>query len=642
MTLRRGFTLGSWKIHPLEGTLIDGDTIKRVQPKSMDVLLALAERAPNVVERDALLTQVWGERAVSDEPLTRCIGELRRTLGDTRSGPEYILTVPKRGYRLLKPVVIDDSNGESADAVVLTEPQLKKRMNTVKKIAFGVAVLFAAALVEVFLERALEDASDSLDNGDSTVVEAVTAPHLSIVVLPFANISSDVEQEYFSDGISEELINLLTKIPDLHVTSRWSAFSYKGKNLDTPTIAAQLHVAHVLSGSVRKEGDQVRINVQLIDARNDAHLWSDTYERTLDNIFATQDEIAAVVVDQLKIQLQVAAPTVETTDGEAYALVLQARYLSRKLAPDALEKSITLYEQAVQLDPDYAVAWAGLAIEYANKAAQGLGSINEGYRQAREAANSALAIDPSYAPAHLSLARVALTYDRDLQAAARHYERALILEPANTGGIFGAASMLASLGRLEQAIELAEYAVARDPVFPIGHGNVGAHNLRAGHYDEAIESLRTTLVLAPGNISARYNIGTALLLKGQPEAALAETMLEQFEAWRLVGLVAVYHELGDTVASDAALAELIEKYEKGAAYNIANVLAFREEADRAFEWLQTAVNNNDPGLTFVSIDNLFAKIHADPRWLPFLESVGQSPEQLNSIKFQAPEIYERR
>ena len=167
-------------------------------------------------------------------------------------------------------------------------------------------------------------------------------------------MSADPEQEYFSDGISEELLNLLTKIPELRVISRSSAFSYKGKAIDTPTIAEQLNVAHVLEGSVRKAGNQVRITAQLIEARTDTHLWSETYERTLDDIFATQDEIAAKVVQQLKLRLLGDAPTVQATDPEAYALVLQARYLVQRGTPDAIEKSIALLEQALAIDPDYA------------------------------------------------------------------------------------------------------------------------------------------------------------------------------------------------------------------------------------------------------------------------------------------------
>ena len=459
-------------------------------------------------------------------------------------------------------------------------------------------------------------------------------PQQSIVVLPFVNISGDASNEYFSDGISEELLNLLTKIPELRVISRSSAFSYKGKDIDIPTIAEELNVAHVLEGSVRKAGNQVRITAQLVEARTDTHLWSETYERTLDDIFATQDEIAARVVEQLKVTLLGDAPTVQATDPKAYSLVLQARYLGRQVTPDADEKSIALFEQALVIDPDYAAAWAGLANGYANQAGQGLRPFDEGYTLAREAASQALVLDPAYAPAHGSLARIAMAYDRDMLAAARHYERALAMEPANTDSISSASTLAASLGRLDQAIALAEYAVARDPVSPSGHANLGLFYRDAGRLDEAIASFRTTLTLSPGYIGAQHFIGEALLLKGEPESALVAMQKEAFEGWRLIGLVMAHYALGQAAASDAALSELIEKYEQEWAYNIAYVLAFRGEADRAFEWLNKAVAYNDPGLAEITIEPLFANIHFDPRWLPLLENIGKSPEQLAAIEFK--------
>ncbi len=455
----------------------------------------------------------------------------------------------------------------------------------------------------------------------------------SIAVLPFVNMSDDAANEYFSDGISEELLKLLTKIPELRVISRTSAFSFKGKDFDIPTIAQQLNVAHILEGSVRKDDNQVRISVQLIEARSDTHLWSETYERTLDDIFATQDEIAATVVEQLKITLLGDAPTVQATDPQAYALVLQARYLGQQVTPDALEKSIALFEQALAIDPAYAAAWAGLARGYTRQAGQGLRPFDEAYTLAREAASQALALDPAYVPAHISLASIARSYDRDFVAAARHYQRALAIEPANTDSIAHAASMAGFLGRLDQAIALAEYAIARDPVSPIRNASMGLTYYEAGRLDEAIASFRTTLTLSPGYIGAQYSIGTALLLKGEPESALAAMQNEAFEAWRLIGLVMAHHALGQAAASDAALAKLIEMYEQEWAYNIAYVLAFRGEADRAFEWLNKAVAYNDPGLAEIATETLLSNIHDDPRWLPFLESIGKSPDQLAAIEF---------
>jgi len=456
----------------------------------------------------------------------------------------------------------------------------------------------------------------------------------SIAVLPFVNMSSDAEQEYFSDGISEELLNLLAKIPELRVISRSSAFSFKGQNLEIPEVAKRLNVAHILEGSVRKAGNRVRITAQLIEARSDTHLWSETYDRTLDDIFAVQDEIAATVVEQLKITLLGAAPKVKETDPQAYALYLQARYLGRLGTAEGFEQSIALYQQVLAIDPNYAAAWDGLAVNYGNQAGSVLLPPAEGYTLAREAANKALTIDPNYAKAHGRLGWIAMFYDNDLAAAARHYQRALALDPANIYVISDATSLLQYLDRLDEAIALGEYVTARDPANPTGHRNLGISYLAAGRWDEAIASLQTALRLSPGMLGAHYNLGTALLFKGEPQAALAAMQQEESEGFRLIGLVMAYHALGDTPASDAALGELIDKYEQDWAYNIAYVLAFRNETDRAFDWLDKAVAYGDPGLTEIVTQREFDNIRNDPRWLPFLASIGKSPAQLDAIEFE--------
>jgi TolB-like protein/Tfp pilus assembly protein PilF len=463
---------------------------------------------------------------------------------------------------------------------------------------------------------------------------AVGPVSASIAVLPFLDLSEAGDQEYFSDGISEELLNLLAKIPELQVTARTSSFSFKGQNLEIPEIAERLNVAHVLEGSVRKAGNEVRIAAQLIRADDGFHVWSETWDRSLDDIFVIQNEIAADVAEELKVTLLGVAPTVEETDPEAYALFLQARQVGRQFTAEGFEQSIALLQQALAIDPDYAAAWAELARQYQNQTNLGLRSVDEGYRLAREAANRALAIDPESAEANARLSRIAITFDNDLAAAARHLERALALDPANADIIGRAAILARDLGRLDQAIALYESAVARDPVNPTGHFRLGLVYRWAGRWDEAIARFRTALTLSPGRSGAQYQIGEALLVKGEPEAALAAMQQESFEAWRMVGLPMVYHALGQATASDSALTELIEKYELGWAYNIGYVLAFRGEADLAFEWLDRAVEYNDPGLAQIVGDILFANIHEDSRWLPFLESIGKSPEQLAAIEFE--------
>ena len=459
-------------------------------------------------------------------------------------------------------------------------------------------------------------------------------PANSIAVLPFVNMSDDATNEYFSDGISEELLNLLAKIPELRVIARTSSFSYKGKDVKVVDLAKQLNVAHVLEGSVRKAGNRVRITAQLIEAQSETHLWSETYDRTLDDIFAIQDEIAAKVVARLKVTLLGDSPKAEETDPEAYALYLQARHLGRRGTSGAWEQSNALYQRALAIDPNYATAWSGLAGNYIRQAGWGLRPLDEGFSLARETANQALALNPVYAPAHSSLSVIALIYDRDLEAAARHLERALALEPANPESLSVAADLVAMLGRLDEAIAINEYVVNRDPVNPVYHDSLGYSYFWARRLDEAIASFRTALTLSPGYRAAHYRIGVVLLLKGESQAALAEMQQEQLVPKRLEGEVIANSALGQAVASNAALDELIAKTEHGGAYNIAYVLAFRGEADRAFAWLDKAVRYNDTGLTQITSQLEFTNIHTDPRWLPFLKSINMSPEQLDVIEFK--------
>ena len=469
--------------------------------------------------------------------------------------------------------------------------------------------------------------------GWRTGAQAGISDH-SIAVLPFVNMSDDKSNEYFSDGISEELLNLLAKIPQLQVTARTSSFSFKGKEIAIPEIARQLHVAHALEGSVRKAGNQVRITAQLIDAATDTHLWSQTYDRKLTDIFATQDEIAADVVKQLRVTLLGAAPKTRTTDPEAYALYLQAVQLGRQLTAEAFQQSDALYHKVLAIDPRYAPAWDELARNFINETGQGLLPNNEGFAQAREAAMKALAIDPDYAPALARLGFIAMFADNDLSGAAQHLERALTLDQADLSVLRTCAALLQSLSRVDEALALDEAVVRRDPVNVTALYNLGIDQRRAGRLDAAIASFRTVLSLAPGRGGAHSDLGNALLLKGDTKGALSEIEQETSEVWKMIGLPMAYHALGRKADSDAALAALIAKYEKDSPSNIASVYAFRGEADKAFEWLDKAVEYGDPGVSEIVTENLFEKIHKDPRWLPFLWKIGKAPEQLAKIEFK--------
>ena len=508
-------------------------------------------------------------------------------------------------------------------------PQLPKRFQALKKhrshvrwAAVATVLLALAAIVAAFL---------IVSHKPATSLTAI--PEKSIAVLPFANLSPGQEQEYFSDGISEELLNLLAKTPQLKVTARTSSFSFKGKEIGIPEIAKQLGVAHILEGSVRKIGYQVRITTQLIHAADGFQMWSQIYDRKFDDIFKIQDEITADVVKELKVTLLGEAPKSRTTDPKAYALYLEARQLAEQNTAEAFQKSDALYYQVLEIDPRYAPAWSELAGNFVNKLISGMISSEEGAARGRELAEKALAIDPDNAPAHGKLGFIAL-YENDLAGAAKQYERALTLDPTDLTVVNDACVFVANLGRMDEALALQQAIVRRDPVNTTALFNLGAYQRFSGNYDEAIASFRTALKLGPSQGVVHYELAVALLLKGDATGALAEAEQEPNEAYRMIALPMVYHVLGRKADSDTALAALIAKYGKDAACNIAWVYAFRGDADQAFAWLDKAVAYHDSGLAEVVAENLFDKIHRDPRWLPFLRKIGKAPDQLAKIEFK--------
>ncbi|MBS0431541.1 MAG: symmetrical bis(5'-nucleosyl)-tetraphosphatase [Proteobacteria bacterium] len=459
----------------------------------------------------------------------------------------------------------------------------------------------------------------------------IAAPPNSIAVLPFTNESSDRQQDYFADGIAEDLLNLLTEVRPLRVIARTSSFSFRGKGLGISEIAAKLHVANVLEGSVFKVGDEVRITAQLVRASDGYQIWSHSYDRKLTDIFAIQDGIAADVVKNLKIKLLGAPPTVRQTDPGAYALYLQARQLGG--SAEAWKSSTALYRQVLAIDPRYVPAWYGIGGNFANEAIFGVLPAGQGLRQAREAAGKALAIDPDYAPALALLGGIAINQN-DLPGAAQLLRRAVALDPADLEVLGNSANLLSNLGRMSSAIALNEYIVARDPVNPVLLFNLGGNYVMAGRYDDAIAKFRTGLGLNPDYSAAHLVLGEALLLKGDARPALAQMQQEKAEVLHLFGMALACHALGQKAQSDAALAALIAKHAKDSPYLIAETYAYRGETDLAFAWLDKAVQSVDPALSQgTQIDPLLDKLHADPRWLPFLRELGYAPEQLAKVEF---------
>lgn len=500
---------------------------------------------------------------------------------------------------------------------------------TARKLDLITIVVAGIAVTLMVVDRLLPwpgDEPATAATGQSPPTDAVPAlapTNPSIAVLPFVNISAEPDQEYFSDGLSEELINLLSSIPELRVAARTSAFSFRGKNVQIPEVARQLNVAHVLEGSVRKSGNRLRISARLVRADGGYQLWSQTYERDLDDIFVVQEEIATSVVAALELKLLAAPwPRGEAPRSpDAYALYLHGRYLAGRGSKEDYARAIEYYQQALQIDPDYALAWAGRASVYSNQAGSGYVAIEDGLARARAAAEQALTLDPTLVEAHVAIGWIERVYDWDWAAAEASLARARAFNPGHADALRNAGMLASTLGRFEEAITLLRDALMRDPLRPATHVSLGVASFYAGRLEEAESAFRKVLELSPAWRGAHVFIGRVLLSRNEAQAALAEMSQETDDLWRLAGLSLAYHALDRAAESDAALAELTRRFAEDAAFQIAEVHAYRGEVDAAFVWLERAYEQRDGGLSEIKGDPLLANLQNDPRYTSFLEKM---------------------
>jgi len=577
------YHFGRFELQPAtQRLLVDGEPVT-VGPRAFDLLLALVERAGQLVPKAALLDLVWPGVVVEENNLQVQVSALRKVLG-----ADAIATVPGRGYRFtLQP--------EPAD-----HPPMP--LSPPKPLA------------------------------------TTAADPPSIAVLPFVNMSDDAANEYFADGLSEELLNVLSKIHGLRVASRTSAFSFKGVKADIPTVAQKLNVATVLEGSVRKAGSRVRIAVQLVNVATDSHLWSETYDRELEDIFAVQDDIAHSVVKEMRTALMGGGATApgsaevaaevraaakgRSSNAEAYRLYLEGTFFLNRYNDEDTKKAIDYFRRALDLDPEYAMAWASLSFCYLRQEVNAWAPIAEGAERAREAARRALAAGPDVGASHWALAAVLMWYDWDWRGAETSVRRALQLAPEDSQLIL-AATLMKNLGQLEEAAALIRQALALDPLNVEAHMESGLQHMNAGRPADAENAFRKALEVSPHpRARIRYELGCACMLQGRLDDALQEFRQEAHETFRLLGIALAQHMRGRAVESAAAMRELTRKYADGAAYQIAEAHAYRDDANQAFEWLERAYRQRDAGLAKMKMDPLLRGLHADPRWQPWLKRMG--------------------
>jgi TolB-like protein/DNA-binding winged helix-turn-helix (wHTH) protein len=621
---------------------------------SFDLLLELVRAAPNVVTIDELMQRVWPRLVVGPETVSQRVKLIRDALGDDANAPRYISGVRGRGYRLVAAVTArtapeppptptstpapapspsppsPSSPAVEPGAATARVPFWRRRAFAVSAgavllvvLAYGIVGHNGPGRVSGSRDLAVAVQAPSAAKPPATSVEVSPPPDESIAVLPFVDLSEQGNQEYFSDGLAEELINLLTKLPDLRVPARTSSFYFKGQHTTVAEMARALHVANILEGSVRTSGNRVRVTAQLIRADNGYTRWSQTYDRKLDDIFKVQEEIAGAVAQALKVELQTGALNARTSTANmaVYTLALKGRYFLERNAPGDAGTATEFFRQATELDPSYAPAWAGFARAIF---VQGdLGSIPWDTARVRShaAAQRAIELDPRLPEAHTVLAKL-LANDEDWSAAQRELDTALTLDPGDAATLMNKAQWANALeNRPDEAIRLAQRATERDPLRPTTHYRLCWIYFDSGHLQEAAASCQQTLELSPNYAGAHFSLAALLLARDQPEAALAEAGREPDEAFLLRGLAIVHFRLGHARESDAALATLIEKYATKRMLFIASVYTFRGQADSAFEWLRRARAQKENQLFEVKSRAMFGQLKGDPRYKGLLREM---------------------
>src|SRR5256714_1014474 len=442
----------------------------------------------------------------------------------------------------------------------------------------------------------------------------------SIAVLPLVNTSGDPGNDYFSDGLSEELIAVLAKIPGLKIIGRSSSFLFKGKSDDSRTIGEKLGVTNLLEGSVRKQGDRVRIVAELINAADGRALWSETYDRELKDVFAVQSEIATAVTDQLKIKLLGAPAKSDAAPSNdnlaAYNALQQGTFYFRLSTEEGTRKATEFYGEAIRLDPRYALAYAQLSAAWRQLAATWLAGAeaNEAYAKARNAAQTALSLAPDLAAAHEAAGFLLVTPDLDFAAAEAEFRKAEKLAPADAGPKFALSFLFAAQGRLAEAENIMRQALALDPLGVIRYLNLARILIAGGRYDEADAALRKAIELQPAAARLHAYLTTLDVIRGNAKAALQDSQLEPKGFWRDYAVALAQQAQSDRATADAALQTLIDKYAASGPFQIATVYGLRKEPDKMFDWLERAYTQRDPGLTQLLGTPFILNYRDDPRF----------------------------
>ena len=540
--------------------------------------------------------------------------------------------VPHRLKSLLEPMLaFEPSSRPGTRELAARLRRCSPEARSVRRTRFALA---AASLVVLGMSALFVFQPSRIQNAPLN-----PAPEKSIAVLPLLNSTGDPANEYFSDGMSEEFISTLSRLRDLKVIGRTSSFQFKGKTDDSKTIGEKLGVYYLLEGSVRKSADRMRIAVAMIKSGDGANVWSETYDRELKDIFAVQSEIAAAVAKELKVALlghngqtaQLAtAATPSNQNVEAYNALLQGNFYANRYTAEDYRKAIGYYEEAIRLDPRYALAYAELsnaAVSLAvNYAALPTKEREEAIAKARASAKRALELDPHLADAHSVQGTILMLIDFNFGTAEAEYRRALELAPQYAAATAQLATLLSTLGRLDEAVALGQRAIALEPLRAALHCKLAHSLIPLGRYDEAEAALRKAIELQPQSATNYASLAIVQILRGNPGAAVELAKQETDPFWRTYGLALAHFAHGDRADADAGLKKLIDENADDAGSQIAEVYALRKDPEKMFEWLEHAWTTHDSGVTDLLANPFLRAYKDDPRFIAFAKKIGVMPK----------------
>jgi TolB-like protein/DNA-binding winged helix-turn-helix (wHTH) protein/Tfp pilus assembly protein PilF len=621
------YEFGRFRLDASERVLLRDQDLVPLTPKVFDILLALVERGGHVVEKDDLMKTVWPDTFVEEGNLTQSVSLLRKALGEGPGGPQYIETISRRGYRFVAEV----KEGRERKPTPQVVPDPAQQLPKDQVSALPLETSWRAALRSHRLALALGAVlivpiAIVYFSGMGRAGEAPANPIDSIAVLPFVDDTADTDAEYLNDKISESLINSLSRLPKLRVVPRSVVANYKGKDIDPRKAGRELNVRAVVTGRVRRHGDTISIQADLIDLENVAQIWGQHYDRKLADILIVQDDISRNIFENLRLKLNVE----EKKKLEAYGLYLKGRNAWNKRTEDGLHQGIDYFQQAIQIDPSYAPAYAGLADCYNMLVVYGVQQPKDGFPKAKEAATKALEIDESLAEAHTSLAFIEFRWDWDRVEAEREFQQAIKYQPSYQPAHQWYSSYLVALERFDEAIAEAKRTQELEPFSLISSSHLGWILYLAGRNDEAIEQCTRILDLDSNFFPALRYRGLAYAQKGMYREAINDFQ----KAVKLSGsslMLAVlgqgYAASGQKAQAQQVLNELRDLQDKRyvSPYTVAGIYAGLGDKDQAFKWLEKAFDERDIWIVNLKVDPVFSKLRSDRRFPELLFRTGLRP-----------------